>query len=144
LTLGGALRSERRSISMGKTIGQNLSRRERQIMDVVYKLGKVTAADVIENIPSPPTNAAVRRMLAILEEKGYLRHAVDGQRYIYSPTVDREKASRSALEHLTDTYFDGSPVQTVATLLDISASRLSDEELEELKKLIDSARKEGR
>jgi predicted transcriptional regulator len=86
---------------MGKTIGQNLSRRERQIMDVVYKLGKVTAADVTENIPSPPTNAAVRRMLAILEEKGYLQHIVDGQRYIYSPTVDREKASRSALEHLT-------------------------------------------
>jgi predicted transcriptional regulator len=129
---------------MGRAVEQNLSRRERQIMDVVYRLGRITAADVIDNIPSAPTNAAVRRMLAILEEKGYLRHHVDGQRYVYSPVIDRENASRSALEHLTDTYFDGSPVQAVATLLDISASKLTEEELNELKRLIDTAREEGR
>jgi len=113
-------------------------------MDVVYKLGKVTAAEVIGNIPKPPTNAAVRRMLAILEEKGHLRHEEDGPRYVYYPTVDRAKASRSALEHLTDTFFEGSPVQTVATLLDISASKLSDEELEEMAKLIEKSKAEGR
>jgi len=113
-------------------------------MDAVYRLGSVTAADVTANIPSPPTNAAVRRMLAILEEKGHLRHVEDGPRYVYYPTIGHEKASRSALRHLTDTFFQGSPVQTMATLLDISGSQLTDEELEKLSRLIKQAKKEGR
>ena len=129
---------------MAKAIESNLSRRERQIMDAVYRLGKASAAEIMENIPSPPTYAAVRRLISILEEKGFLRHEEQGPRYIYYPTVDRDKASRSALTHLTETFFNGSPIQAVAALLDISASELTNEELEKLSELIEQAKKEGR
>lgn len=122
----------------------DLSRRERQIMDAVYKLGKATAAQIMDSIPDPPTNPAVRRMLAILEEKGYLRHEEEGAKYVYYPTVDRDKASRTALLHLTQTFFEGSPVQAVAALLDASAEELTDGDLAKLSALIEKVKKEGR
>lgn len=122
----------------------NLSRRERQIMDAVYRLGQATAADVLENMPDPPGYSAVRTMLRLLEEKGYLRHDQDGPRYVYLPTLSRDKARESALMQLVQTFFDNSTEQTVAALLDMSKSKMSGEELERLSKLIEKARKEGR
>ena len=122
----------------------NLSRRERQIMDVVYRLGQATAADVLENMPDPPGYSAVRTMLRLLEEKGYLKHDQDGPRYVYLPTISRDKASQSALKQVVQTFFDNSTEQTVAALLDMSKSKMSDEELERLSQLIEKARKEGR
>jgi BlaI family penicillinase repressor len=122
----------------------NLSRRERQIMDAVYRLGQATAADVLENMPDPPGYSAVRAMLRLLEEKGYLKHDQDGPRYVYLPTLSRDKARESALKQLVQTFFDNSTEQTVAALLDMSKSKMSGEELERLSKLIEKARKEGR
>lgn len=129
---------------MAKKSFEHLSRRERQIMDAVYRLGEATAADVMEQIPSPPSNAAVRRLLAILEEKGYLRHRHDGPRYVYSPVEDINDARESAISHLTDTFFRGSTVKAVAAMLDLSSGDLSDEEIDQLKMLIDKAKGEGR
>ena len=129
---------------MGKPPSKGLSRRERQIMDVIYRRGQATAAEVLEGLPDPPSYSAVRAMLRVLEEKGHLRHASQGPRYLFIPTVPREKARRSALKQLVQTFFDGSTEQTVAALLDLSASKLSDGELERLSMLIDQARKEGR
>ncbi|HTF37009.1 MAG TPA: BlaI/MecI/CopY family transcriptional regulator [Blastocatellia bacterium] len=122
----------------------HLSRRERQIMDVVYRLGRATAAEVLENMPDPPGYSAVRAMLRLLEEKGYLRHDQAGPRYVYLPTLSRDKARQSALKQLVQTFFDNSTEQTVAALLDMSKSKLSDEELERLSRLIEKARKDGR
>jgi predicted transcriptional regulator len=122
---------------------QQLSRRERQIMDVIYKLGKATAADVHERLPDQPTYSTVRAKLRVLEEKGFVRHEEQGPRYLFIPTTPRDKARRSALQHLVDTFFGGSAEQVVATLLDSSASKLTDEELDRLSKMIDKARKEG-
>jgi predicted transcriptional regulator len=121
-----------------------LSRRERQIMDVLYRLGRATVAEVMENIEDPPGYSAVRAMLRILEEKGHLRHEQDGPRYVFIPRVTRDRARRSALTHLIQTFFDGSTEEAVAALLGMSQSRLSEEELERLSKLIDSAKSEGR
>jgi BlaI family transcriptional regulator, penicillinase repressor len=120
-----------------------LSRRERQIMDVLYRQGKATAADVREGMPDPPSYSAVRAMLRILEEKGHVRHEQDGPRYLYLPTVGRERAKRSALRHLVNTFFEGSAEQVVAALLDVSAPELSDAELARLSAMIEKARKEG-
>ena len=122
----------------------NLSRRERQIMDAVYRLGQATAAEVLDNMPDPPGYSAVRTMLRLLEEKGYLRHDQDGPRYVYLPTLSRDKARESALKQLVQTFFDNSTEQTVAALLDMSKSKMSGDELERLSKLIEKARKEGR
>lgn len=122
----------------------HLSRRERQIMDVVYRLGQASAADVLENMPDPPGYSAVRTMLRLLEEKGFLRHDQDGPRYVYLPTLSRDKARQSALTQLVQTFFDNSTEQTVAALLDMSKSKMSAEELERLSELIEKARKEGR
>lgn len=121
-----------------------LSRRERQIMDVLYREGRVTAAEVLEQLPDPPSYSAVRAMLRVLEEKGHVKHEQDGPRYIYLPTVPREKARRSALRHLVSTFFDGSTEATVAALLDLSDSKISDAELQRLSKLIEQAKQEGR
>lgn len=121
-----------------------LSRRERQIMDVLYRLGRATVAEVMENIEDPPGYSAVRAMLRILEEKGHLRHEQDGPRYVFIPRVTRDRARRSALTHVIQTFFDGSTEEAVAALLGMSQSRLSEEELDRLSKLIDSARSEGR
>lgn len=129
---------------MAKRSHTNLSRRERQIMDVIYKLGQATAAEVMEGIPSPPGYSAVRAMLRLLEEKGYLKHQQDGPRYVYLPTLSREKARQSALKQMLQTFFDDSAEEAVAALLDMSRSKLSDEELDRLSQLIEEARKEGR
>ncbi|HEY7911298.1 MAG TPA: BlaI/MecI/CopY family transcriptional regulator [Blastocatellia bacterium] len=122
----------------------HLSRRERQIMDAVYQLGQATAAEVLDRIPEPPSYSAVRAMLRLLEEKGYLRHKQDGPRYLYLPTVTRDRARRSALKQMLQTFFDGSTEQAVAALLDLSRAKLSEEELDRLSRIIDEARKEGR
>ena len=121
-----------------------LSRRERQVMDVLYRLGKATAAEIHQSIPDPPSYSAVRAMLRILEEKGHIRHEAQDLRYVYLPVVTREKARRSAVKHLLHTFFEGSPEEAVATLLDVSASDLSREDLDRIAALIEKARKEGR
>ena len=126
------------------TDSAQLSRRERQIMDVIYRLGRATAAEVLENLPDAPSYSAVRALLRVLEDKGHVKHAEDGPRYVYLPTVPREKARRSALRQLVNTFFDGSAEQAVAALLDLSSDRLSPDELERLAGVIASARKEGR
>jgi predicted transcriptional regulator len=120
-----------------------LSRRERQIMDVIYKLGKATAADVQQALPEEPNYSTVRAQLRVLEEKGYLRHEEQGLRYIFLPTIPREQARESALRRLIETFFDGSAEQVVAALLDGSAGKLSESELDRLSGLISKARKEG-
>jgi predicted transcriptional regulator len=122
----------------------HLSRRERQIMDAIYQRGQATAAEVLEGMPSPPSYSAVRATLRLLEEKGYLTHQQDGLRYVYSPTLSRERARQSAMKQMLQTFFDDSAEEAVAALLNISRSKLSDEELERLARLIDDARKEGR
>ena len=123
---------------------KNLSRRERQIMDIIYQLGQATAAEVLENLPDPPGYSAVRAMLKILEDKGHLRHKQQGPRYVFLPKVSREKAKRSAVKHLLQTFFDGSAESAVATLLDVSRSDLSNADLDRLNSLISQAKKEGR
>ena len=123
---------------------KGLSRREREIMEVIYRRGQATAAEVLEGMPAPPSYSAVRAMLRVLEEKGHLRHEWRGPRYVFLPTVPREQARRSALRQLVQTFFDGSTEQAVAALLDQSARALSDAELDRLARLIDQARKEGR
>jgi predicted transcriptional regulator len=119
-----------------------LSKRERQIMDAVYRLGQATANEVMDNIPDPPSYSAVRALLRVLEEKGHLRHEQDGVRYVYLPVVARDKVRRSALRHLVKTFFDGSTEDAVAALM--SENKLSDEELERLSRLIEDAKLEGR
>jgi predicted transcriptional regulator len=121
-----------------------LSRRERQVMDVLYRLGKATAAEIHESIPDPPSYSAVRAMLRILEEKGHIRHEAQNLRYVYLPIITREKARRSAVKHLLQTFFEGSPEEAVATLLDVSAGDLSRDELDRIAAVIEKARKEGR
>ena len=123
------------------TLG-NLSRRERQIMDVLFQRGRATAAEVQEALSEPPSYSAVRALLRILEEKGHVRHEVDGPRYVYAPRLDPEKARQSALRHLVHTFFDGSAEKAVAALLGSEGPHMAAEELERLAALIDSARKE--
>jgi predicted transcriptional regulator len=120
-----------------------LSRRERQIMDVIYRRGRATAAEVLEDIPDPPSYSAVRALLRLLEEKGHVHHEQDGPRYIYTPTVNRDRARKSALKHVVRTFFDGSATDAVAALLD-SEARLDSAELDRLSAMIEHARKEGR
>lgn len=120
-----------------------LSRRERQIIDILYSHGRATAAEVQSLLPDPPSYSAVRAMLRILEEKGHVRHEQDGPRYIYLPTVARDRAKHSALRHVLQTFFDGSAEQAISALLDSSDTRLSDRELDRLAKLIDQARRTG-
>ena len=122
----------------------NLSRRERQIMDVLYRERKATAAEVLAALPDPPSYSAVRALLGVLETKGHARHIVEGTRYVYLPTLARERASRPALEGVLETFFDGSTEKAVAALLELSPTRLSEEELDRLSQLIDQARQEGR
>ena len=129
---------------MTKNPHAHLSRRERQIMDVIYSKGRATAAEVLEAIPSPPSYSAVRAMLRLLEEKGYLRHEQDGPRYVFLPTLSRERARQSAMKQLLQTFFDNSAEQAVAALLDMSRTKLSEAELDRLSQMIEKARKEGR
>ena len=129
---------------MTKHTHSNLSRRERQIMDIIYRRAQATAMEMMENLPDPPSYSAVRAMLRLLEEKGYLKHQQDGLRYVYLPTVSRDKARQSALKQMLQTFFDDSTEDAVATLLNISKSKLSKADLDRLSKLIDKARNEGR
>ena len=126
---------------MVKEPSPQLSRRERQIMDVLYRAGRASAADVQARMPDAPSYSAVRTMLRILEEKGHVRHEADGPRYVYIPTVARDKAKRSALRHLVETFFDGSASQVMAALIETSPRDLGDDELVRLRQLIDDARK---
>lgn len=121
-----------------------LSRRERQIMDILYQKGKASASEVQEAMQDAPGYSAVRAMLRVLEEKGHLRHENDGLKYVYAPVVTRDKAKRSAVKHLIDTFFRDSPDQVVAALLDVSSRRLTREELDRMAEMIDKARKEGK
>jgi predicted transcriptional regulator len=123
---------------------KNLSRRERQIMDVVYELKESTATQVLERLPNPPSYSAVRALLRVLEQKGHLMHRQDGPRYVFAPTLPRDRARRSALRHLLKTFFDNSTEDAVAALLDISEDNLSGEDLRRLADLIKKAQKEGR
>ncbi len=122
----------------------NLSRRERQIMDVLYRDGQATASEVLAALPDPPSYSAVRAMLRILENKGHARHVAEGTRYVYQPTLPRDRAGRPALAGVLETFFDGSTEKAVAALLDLSRDELSPEQLDRLSQLIDQARMEGR
>ena len=128
---------------MADPLTTQLSRRERQIMDVIYRHGRVTAAEVLAELPEPPGYSAVRAMLRLLEDKGHVRHEQDGPRYVYMPTVNRDKARRSAMRHLVRTFFDGSTEDAVAALLQ-GDTGMSEDELGRLSKLIEGAKKEGR
>jgi predicted transcriptional regulator len=122
----------------------HLSRREREIMDVIYRAGRATAADVQKQMPAPPSYSAVRAMLRTLEEKRHLRHEQEGLTYVYLPTVSPESARRSAVTHLLRTFFDGSPERAVAAVLEASDARLSRAELDRIAALVETARKAGR
>ena len=128
---------------MTKQTHNDLSRRERQIIDILYARGRATAADVQGALPEPPSYSAVRAMLRILEEKGHVRHEQDGPRYVYVPTVARDNAQRSALRHVLQTFFDGSAEQAISALLDDGAASLSESELDRLQQLINRARHTG-
>ena len=121
-----------------------LSRRERQIMDVLYRRGRATANEVMEALPGHPTSSTVRTQLRVLEEKGHIRHEEEGLRYVYSPAVPRHAARRSALRHLVNTFFDGSAENVVAAVLGGEASKLSADQLDRIAELIEQARKEER
>src|SRR5688572_17761870 len=121
----------------------DLSRRERQIVDILYAQGRATAAEVLAALPDPPSYSAVRAMLRILEDKGHVRHEQDGPRYVYLPTVGRDRAKKTALRHVLQTFFNGSAEQALSALLDESDTRLSDLELDRLARLIDRARRTG-
>jgi predicted transcriptional regulator len=121
-----------------------LTKRERQIMDVLYKLGRATAAEIMARVAGAPGYSTVRTQLRVLERKGHVRHEEQGLRYIYLPTVPRHSARRSALKHLVDTFFDGSSAKAVAALLGGEAARVSDEELDRIAKLVKDARSDAR
>lgn len=121
-----------------------LTKRERQIMDRLYRLGRATASEIRESLTGQPSDSTVRTQLRVLEEKGHVRHEEHGLRFVYLPTVPRHTARKSALNHLVDTFFDGSHAKVVTTLLGSDASRLSDDELDRIAGLIESARKAQR
>ena len=121
-----------------------MSRRERQIMDIVYRLGRATAAEVRDGLPDPPSYSAVRAMLRVLEDKGHLQHEQDGPRYVYLPTVSARTARESALRHLVRTFFGGSTTGAMAALLDLERNPPDPGELDALAELIEKARREGR
>ena len=125
-------------------VPDELSRRERQIMEIVYQRGRATVAEVLDDLPDPPSYSAVRALLRILEEKGHLKHEQDGPRYVYMPTVPHARARDSAMKRLIRTFFDGSPEKAAAAFLDMSAAQLSDDDLDRLAELIEQARREGR
>ncbi|NKB88169.1 MAG: BlaI/MecI/CopY family transcriptional regulator [Acidobacteria bacterium] len=129
------------SVTESKT---RLSRREQEVMDIIYARGLATAAEVREAMPDPPTDAAVRTTLRALLEKGHVKTARDGRRYVYSPTVPRAAARRSELEHVLNTFFGGSTESAMTTLLELGGNELSEEERNRLKLLIDEAVEEGR
>src|SRR5260370_31821703 len=124
--------------------GAKLRRRERQVLDVLYQARRATCAEVKKTMTAPPSYSAVRTFLRILEEKELVRHEQDGARYVYIPTVERERASRSALRHVLNTFFEGSVTQAISALLDEDSKHLSEEDWQRLRMMIENARKEGR
>jgi predicted transcriptional regulator len=129
---------------MSKRVAESLTRRERQIMDILHRRGRASAYEVLEDLTNPPSYSAVRALLRLLEERGHVKHVQDGPRYVYSPAATRGDARRSALAHLVHTFFAGSVEQAVAALVESPRSKLSREELDRLGALIDRAKKEGR
>jgi predicted transcriptional regulator len=122
----------------------SLSRRERQIMDILYQRGKASASEVREAMEAAPGYSAVRAMLRVLEEKGHVRHQAEGLKYVYVPTVARDKAKRSAVKHVMETFFNGSAEQIVAALLDVASTQLTRGELDRMSEMIEKAKKEGK
>ena len=122
----------------------NLSRRERQIMDIIYQKGEAAASEIEKLLPDPPSNSSVRTKLRVLEKKGYLKHKEKNLRYVYYPTISRAKVKHSALHHLIQTFFDGSPERVIAAILDNSETNLTSEELDRVARLIKQAQKEGK
>lgn len=129
---------------MGSTPFRELSRRERQIMDIVYARGEVSVGEVLEGLPDPPSYSAVRATLRILEEKGHVVHEQDGPRYVYRPAVSVDTARRAALKHVVRTFFDGSVEDAAAALLRMEDTEVTPERLERLAGLIEEAKREGR
>src|SRR5215210_6805981 len=128
---------------MTKKSLHQLGRRERQIMEIVHRRGRTNAAEVLKDLPDPPTYTAVRGMLRLLESKGYLRHEQDGPRYVYFPTADTDRVSKSAVRHLVRTFFDNSASSAVAAMVGMYQDRWSDADLDNLEKLIEKARSKG-
>jgi predicted transcriptional regulator len=128
---------------MPKSLHAVLSRRERQIMDILFRLGRATAAEVMAELSSEPSYSTVRTQLRVLEQKGHVRHEDDGVRFVYMPVVARHTARKSALRHVVETFFDGSPEKAVAALLGSEGAKLSAEQLDRISDLIERARKDG-
>jgi predicted transcriptional regulator len=122
---------------------EKLSRRERQIMDVLYERGRATAAEILAALPDPPSYSAIRALIKVLEDKGHVKHQEDGPRYVFTPSVPRAKARRNAVKHLLQTFFDDSAGEAVTSLLGLSAGKLKPEELDKIEQLIARARKEN-
>ena len=129
---------------MVKTPHLNLTRRERQIMDILYRRGRATAGEVMSDLSGDPSYSTVRAQLRVLEEKGHVHHEEIGLRYVYSPTVPRHEVRQSALRHLVDTFFEGSTQKVVAALLGTDGTKVSQEELDRIAELVDKARKTGK
>ena len=129
---------------MGKPIQSTLTRRERQIMDVLYRMGRGTVSEVMSELSGGPTYSTVRAQLRVLEEKGHLRHEEVGLRFVYIPAIPRHAIRKTALSHLLDTFFEGSPVKVVAALLGKDSSGISQDELKRISELIEKARKQGK
>jgi predicted transcriptional regulator len=129
---------------MTKPSPATFTRREREIMDILYRRERATAAEVLEDMTTPPTYSAVRALLRILEDEGHIKHVQDGPRYVYLPAVARNDSRKTALSHVVATFFDGSVEDAVVALVESSRAKLSKEELERLSQLIAKAKKEGR
>lgn len=127
---------------MKKRFITQVSRRERQILEILYQLGGGSVSDVREAMPDPPSYSTVRALLGVLEEKGYVRHRKQGRVYVYTPRVSRSRASRTMLKHVVQTFFDGSVEQVVATLMNMSSAQLTDEEFDRLARLIEAKRRQ--
>lgn len=123
---------------------EDLSRRERQILDILYLRGRASAAEIRAAMSNAPSYSAVRALLRILEEKGHVKHQAERLKYVYTPVIGRDRAKRSAMKHLLDTFFNDAPEQAVATLLDVSSRNLKPEELDRMAEMIEKARKEGK
>lgn len=129
---------------MGRTKRAELSRRERQIMDILYERGRATAAEVHARLQDAPSYSAVRALLRVLEEKGYAKHQQDGPRYVFLPATSRDVAKRSALKHMLHVFFEDSAERAFAALLDVSSAKLEERDFDRLAELIEKARKEGK